>query len=42
VQRQRSDTWEYETNSNQLLALRCAKYHDTLAQVFVHYQQRQR
>src|SRR5262249_23895393 len=30
----------YEANSNQMLALRCAKYNGTLDQVFVRYKQR--
>src|SRR5215475_1792341 len=35
----RSGAWWYEVNSNQMLALRCAKYNGTLEQVFVRYQQ---
>lgn len=36
----RSGAWWYETNCNQMLALRCAKYNGTWDQVFVRYQQR--
>jgi hypothetical protein len=42
VRLKRSGAWWYETNSNQMLALRCAKYNGTLDQVFVRYQQRLR
>jgi hypothetical protein len=42
VRLKRSGAWWYEGNSNQMLALRCAKYNGTLDQVFVWYQQRQR
>jgi hypothetical protein len=42
VRLKRSGAWWYESNSNQRLALRCAKYNGTLAQVFVRYQQRLR
>jgi len=42
VRLKRSGAWWYEVNSNQMLALRCAKYNSTLAQVFVRYQQRLR
>ena len=42
VRLKRSGAWWYEVNSNQMLALRCAKYNGTLDQVFVHYQQRLR
>jgi Uncharacterised protein family (UPF0236) len=42
VRLKRSGAWWYEVNSNQMLALRCAKYNGTLAQVFVRYQQRLR
>ena len=42
VRLKRSGAWWYELNSNQMLALRCAKYNGTLAQVFVRYQQRLR
>jgi hypothetical protein len=38
----RSGAWEYEGNSNQMLALRCAKYNDTFNQVFARHQQRLR
>jgi uncharacterized protein UPF0236 len=42
VRLKRSGAWWYEANSNHMLALRCAKYNGTLAQVFVRYQQRLR
>jgi hypothetical protein len=42
VRLKRSGAWWYEANSNQMLALRCAKYNGTLAQVLVQYQQRLR
>ena len=42
VRLKRSGAWWYEANSHQMLALRCAKYNGTLAQVFVRYQQRLR
>jgi len=42
VRLKRSGAWWYEDNSNQMLALRCAKYNGTLGQVFMRYQQRQR
>ena len=42
VRLKRSGAWWYETNSNHMLALRCAKYNGTLDQVFVRYQQRLR
>jgi Uncharacterised protein family (UPF0236) len=42
VRLKRSGAWWYEGNSNHMLALRCAKYNGTLAQVFVRYQQRLR
>ena len=42
VRLKRSGAWWYEINSNQMLALRCAKYNGTLDQVFVRYQQRLR
>lgn len=42
VRLKRSGAWWYETNSNRMLALRCAKYNGTLGQVFVRYQQRLR
>jgi len=42
VRLKRSGAWWYEANSNQMLALRCAKYNGTLEQVFARYQQRLR
>jgi Uncharacterised protein family (UPF0236) len=42
VRLKRSGAWWYETNSNQLLALRCAKYNGTFDQVFERHQQRLR
>ena len=42
VRLKRSGAWWYEGNSNQMLALRCAKYNGTFAQVFARHQQRQR
>jgi hypothetical protein len=42
VRLKRSGAWWYEANSNQMLALRCAKYNGTLNQVFERYQQRLR
>ena len=36
----RSGAWWYEGNSNQMLALRCAKYNGTFGQVFKRHQQR--
>jgi len=42
VRLKRSGAWWYEANSNQMLALRCAKYNGTLDQVFTRYQQRLR
>ena len=41
VRLKRSGAWWYEVNSNQMLALRCAKYNGTLDQVFERYQQKQ-
>jgi hypothetical protein len=38
----RSGAWWYEINCNQMLALRCAKYNGTFAQVFVRHQERLR
>jgi hypothetical protein len=38
----RSGAWWYEANSNQMLALRWAKYNGTLDKVFLRYQQRLR
>ena len=40
VRLKRSGAWWYEINSNQMLALRCAKYNGTFDQVFAHHQQR--
>lgn len=42
VRLKRSGAWWYETNSNQMLALRCAKYNGTFDQVFERHQQRLR
>jgi hypothetical protein len=42
VRLKRSGAWWYEVNSNQMLALRCAKYNGTLHQVFKRHQQRLR
>src|SRR5499427_4866804 len=42
VRLKRSGAWWYEVNSNQMLALRWAKYNGTLDQVFMRYQQRLR
>jgi hypothetical protein len=42
VRLKRSGAWWYECNSNQMLALRCAKYNGTFDQVFTRYQQRLR
>jgi hypothetical protein len=41
VRLKRSGAWWYEANSNQILALRCAKYNGTLEQVFARHRQRQ-
>jgi hypothetical protein len=38
VRLKRSGAWWYEENSNQMLALRCAKYNGTFEQVFTRYQ----
>jgi Uncharacterised protein family (UPF0236) len=38
VRLKRSGAWWYEVNSNQMLALRCAKYNGTFHQVFERYQ----
>jgi Uncharacterised protein family (UPF0236) len=38
VRLKRSGAWWYEVNSNQMLALRCAKYNSTFHQVFERYQ----
>lgn len=40
VRLKRSGAWWYETNSNQMLALRCAKYNGTFERVFARYRQR--
>jgi hypothetical protein len=40
VRLKRSGAWWYESNSNQMLALRCAKYNDIFEQVFKRHQQR--
>jgi Uncharacterised protein family (UPF0236) len=42
VRLKRSGAWWYEINSNQMLALRCAKYNGTFDRVFARYQQRLR
>jgi hypothetical protein len=42
IRLKRSGAWWYEINSNQMLALRCAKYNGTLDQVFVRHQERLR
>ena len=42
VRLKRSGAWWYESNSNQMLALRCAKYNGTFDQVVVRHQQRLR
>jgi hypothetical protein len=42
VRLKRSGAWWYEANSNHMVALRCANYNGTLAQVVVRYQQRLR
>jgi hypothetical protein len=39
VRLKRSGAWWYEENSNQMLALRCAKYNGTFNQVFARYRQ---
>ena len=38
VRLKRSGAWWYEANSNEMLALRCAKYNGTFEQVFMRYQ----
>ena len=38
VRLKRSGAWWYEDRSNQMLALRCAKYNGTFVQVFTRYQ----
>ncbi len=40
VRLKRSGAWWYESNGNQMLALRCAKYNGTFDQVFKRHQQR--
>jgi hypothetical protein len=40
VHLKRSGAWWYVTNANQMLALRCAKYHGTFDRVFARYRQR--
>jgi len=40
VRLKRSGAWWYESNSNQMLALRCAKYNGTFDRVFERHQQR--
>jgi hypothetical protein len=42
VRLKRSGAWWYESHSNRMLALRCAKYNGTLDQVFARHQQRLR
>ena len=42
VRLKRSGAWWYEASSNQMLALRCAKYNGTFDQVFKRHQQRLR
>jgi hypothetical protein len=42
VRLKRSGAWWYELNSNQMLALRCAKYNGTFDRVFARHQQRLR
>jgi hypothetical protein len=39
VRLKRSGAWWYEDSSNQMMALRCAKYNGTFDQVFVRYRQ---
>jgi uncharacterized protein UPF0236 len=39
VRLKRSGAWWYEASSNQMLALRCAKYNGTFDQVFTRYRQ---
>jgi hypothetical protein len=39
VRLKRSGAWWYEANSNQMLALRCAKYNGTFSRVFQRYRQ---
>jgi hypothetical protein len=40
VRLKRSGAWWYVTNANQMLALRCAKYHGTFDRIFARYRQR--
>jgi Uncharacterised protein family (UPF0236) len=40
VRLKRSGAWWYEASSNQMLALRCAKYNGTFDQVFARYRQK--
>jgi Uncharacterised protein family (UPF0236) len=42
VRLKRSGAWWYECSSNQMLALRCAKYNGTFAQVFARHHRRLR
>ena len=42
VRLKRSGAWWYEGNSNEMLALRCAKYNGTFDRVFERYPQRLR
>jgi len=42
VRLKRSGAWWYEINSNQMLALRCAKYNGTFDRIFERHQQRLR
>ncbi len=42
VRLKRSGAWWYARNCNQMLALRCAKYTETLDRVFERYRQRLR
>jgi hypothetical protein len=39
VRLKRSGAWWYVANANQMLALRCAKYHGTFDRVFARYRQ---
>ena len=40
VRLKRSGAWWYVTNANQMLALRCAKYHGTFERILARYRQR--
>jgi hypothetical protein len=42
VRLKRSGAWWYEGNSNEMLALRCAKYNGTFDRVFERYRRRLR